>query len=50
MQFSGGPGGQYQYNLSTKLTQLGGHALAPGTYHLWVTGARVSIDGTIDLR
>ena len=47
MQFNGG---QYQYNLSTKLTQLDGHALTPGTYHLWVTGAGVSIDGTIDLR
>ncbi len=50
MQFSGGSGGQYQYNLSTKLAQLGGHALAPGTYHLWVTGPGVSVDGTIDLR
>jgi hypothetical protein len=50
MRFSGGSGGQYEYNLSTKLTQLGGHALTPGTYRLWVTGAGVSVDGTIDLR
>jgi thrombospondin type 3 repeat protein len=50
MRFSGGPGGQYQYDLSTKLTQLGGHALAPGTYRLWVIGPGVSLDGTIDLR
>jgi len=50
MRFSGGPGGQYQFDLSTKRTQLGGHDLAPGTYRLWVTGAGVSIDGTIDLR
>jgi hypothetical protein len=50
MRFSGGPGGQYQFDLSTKRTQLGGHDLAPGTYRLWVSGAGVSIDGTIDLR
>jgi len=50
MRFSGGPGGQYQYDMSTKLTQLGGHGLAPGTYRLWVTGPGVSLDGTIDLR
>jgi hypothetical protein len=50
MRFSGGPGGQYQFDLSTKRTQLGGHDLTPGTYRLWVTGAGVSIDGTIDLR
>lgn len=50
MRFSGGAGGQYQFDLSTKRTQLGGHDLAPGTYRLWVTGAGVSLDGTIDLR
>jgi len=50
MRFSGGPGGQYQFDLSTKRSQLGGHDLAPGTYRLWITGAGISIDGTIDLR
>jgi hypothetical protein len=50
MRFSGGAGGQYQFDLSTKRTQLGGHDLVPGTYRLWVTGAGVSLDGTIDLR
>ena len=51
MQFSGGPHGGYQYDLSTKLTQLDGHALTPGTYHLWVTGAGLpQVDATIDLR
>ena len=50
MLFSGGSGGQYQFDLSTKLTQLGGHPLTPGTYHLWITGPGVSVDGTLDLR
>jgi Thrombospondin type 3 repeat len=50
MRFSGGTSGQYVYDLSTKLTQLGGHALAPGTYRVWVTGPGVSLDGTIELR
>jgi len=50
MRFSGGAGGQYQFDLSTKRTQVGGHDLAPGTYRLWITGAGVSVDGSIDLR
>ena len=51
MRFSGGTGGQYQYDLSTKRSQLGGHDLPAGTYHLWVTGAGLpQVDATIDLR
>jgi hypothetical protein len=50
MRSTAGPGGQYQYDLSTKLTQLSGHGLTPGTYRLWVTGPGVSLEGTIDLR
>jgi hypothetical protein len=50
MRFSGGSGGQYQYDLSTKLSTVAGHGLTPGTYRLWVTGPGVSVDGMIDLR
>ena len=51
MRSSGGTGGQYQYDLSTKRSQLGGHDLPAGTYHLWVTGAGLpQVDATIDLR
>ena len=51
MRFSDGTGGQYQYDLSTKRSQLGGHDLPAGTYQLWVTGAGLpQVDATIDLR
>ena len=51
MRSSDGTGGQYQYDLSTKRSQLGGHDLPAGTYHLWVTGAGLpQVDATIDLR
>ena len=51
MRSSDGTGGQYQFDLSTKRSQLGGHDLPAGTYHLWVTGAGLpQVDATIDLR
>jgi hypothetical protein len=50
MRFAGGTGGQYQYDLSTKRSQLNGQDLAPGTYHLWVTAPGLpAIDATIEL-
>src|SRR4051794_5160491 len=50
MRFSGGPAGQYQYDLSTKLSKLGGHDLVAGSYDLWVDGPGVSLETTINLR
>jgi hypothetical protein len=51
MRFSGGAGAQYLYDLSTKRTQLGGQDLAPGLYHLWVTGGGLPpIDATVELQ
>jgi len=51
MRFSGGVGGQYLFDLSTKRSQLGGHDLPPGTYRLWVTALGLpAMDTTIELQ
>ena len=50
-RFSGGVGGQYLYDLSTKRSQLNGHDLPPGTYRLWVTAPGLPpMDTTIELQ
>jgi hypothetical protein len=49
MRFTGGTGGQFIYDLSTKRSGQAG--LTPGTYHLWVTAPGLpAIDTTIELQ
>jgi hypothetical protein len=50
MRFSSGDG-QYLYDLSTKRSGIQGHALAAGTYHVWITGPGLpAVDATVELR